>query len=481
MIFGLPTRHLTVEIIFVLGLLYIPSVHRSYATITNKASNPRNVLLIGIETLRADHVGCLGYSRDTTPTLDLLAKEGALFTNCQATSSWTLPSVMSVLTSLYPGVHKTTHFDAALPKGRVTLAQIMQENGYSTAAIVGNPLLDHSNGFSCGFDLYDDYSLQLAANFNIFSDGGMPPQSGYDRHVLSSTNEVVNRTAIGWLKKHYQESFFLFVFFYDPHYDYVPPPPYDKLFDPNYEGAIDGRNIIKEPRKNKRPSTRDLDHIKALYDGEIRYTDAEIAKLIKALRAYDILDETLVVIFGDHGDEFYEHGSTGHGPSLHRELIHVPLILRYPPQIKAKVCSGDLVSLIDIMPTILDYTELKCSAAMQGMSLRPLIDNKKETLRDFVYAEREQGGLLQAVISKDHKLIVDLRRNTRQLYCLQNDPEERANLYPSSGYAALLDTQLDNWQSENERLVSELGAGEGSSLEINEQRLRQLKALGYAQ
>ncbi|MFC1677128.1 sulfatase [Planctomycetota bacterium] len=446
-----------------------------------KYTQPKNVLLIGIETLRADHVSCLGYHRNTTPTLDKLARKGVVFSGAMATSSWTLPAVTSVFTSLYPGVHKTTGTQRRLSENITTLTEILKENNYSTAAFVSNPTLDSPCGLSKGFQLYDDFSVRLDTSLNLFENNPLDNQGNY----ISMTSEPVNRPAISWLNKNHQKPFFMFVFYYDPHYDYVPPAPFDTAFDPDYKGRIDGCGIIREPRKSTRPAQRDLDHIIALYDGEILYTDGYIAELLEKFKELEILDDTLVVVFGDHGDEFYEHGSTGHGHSLYKELIHIPLIFSWPTTIPQNKQIDAIVSQIDVMPTVLDYLGIKYDGFMQGDSLRPLIESQKEKLHNTVYAEVSihNNNHFAAAISKDNKFILDLNTDDKQLFDLNEDTNEQLNLYKERPANLIpLEADLTQWRAKNNKFANQFGGNEDSNkVEPDETRLRELKALGYLQ
>ena len=453
----------------------------SLITKTNHPDRP-NVLLIGIETLRADHVGCLGHHRNTTPTFDKLAKEGVLFSNAIATSSWTMPTNMSVFTSLYPDVHKTTTYQEKLPEARNTLAQILKENGYITAAFVSNPTLGHQYGFSKGFDLYDDFSVALDLGADLFGNNDRTGQNA--RTTL--TNEVVSRAAIGWLQKNHTKPFFMFVFYFDPHHDYIPPPPFDTVFDPDYEGSIDGRGIAYEPRKSTRPAQRDLEHIIALYDGEILYTDGYVSKLLEKFAEYGILDETLIVLFGDHGDEFYEHGSTAHAHTLYNELIHIPLIFTLPSLIPQNKRVGAMVSQVDIMPTILDYLNIEYDGFIQGRSLRPLVEGPKNNLHDVVYAEVKtpKNEALSAVITENHKFILNSSTGSKELFDLNNDPNEQNNIYESRLLAGSvpLEYQLKQWLANNEKITRQLFGNENlQKIELDENQLKQLKSLGYLQ
>ncbi len=441
-----------------------------------------NVLLIGVETLRADHVGCLGYFRDTTPAIDRLAKEGAVFSRAMATSSWTIPAVMSVMTSLYPGLHNAKDFREKTPEEITTLAEILKERGYVTVAFAGNPLLDGNYGFRQGFDLYDDFTVQLHLDLDLFAEGGMATLDAVHDAV---TNQAVHRTATSWLKANHRERFFMFVFYFDPHIDYIPPPPFDGRFDPDYDGAMDGRGLAFELLRSTRPPQRDLDHIIALYDGELAHTDGYISKLLDEFRKFGILDNTLVIVFGDHGEEFYEHGATVHGLTLYNEVIHVPLILRWPSVIPGNKKNGALVSGVDIMPTILDYLDIKYDGFMQGRSLRPLVEGKKSLMHEVVYAELNiSPRAFSAAISQGDKIILDLNSGARQIFDLNNDPYERDNL--CNEQLPLKETAIESnlriWLANNEKMSRQLLKNQdGLKIKIDESQVAGLRSLGYLQ
>lgn len=440
-----------------------------------------NVLLIGIETLRADHVGCLGYERETTPALDQLAQGGILCTRTLSTSGWTLPTVISVMTSLHPDVHRTYRHEHRLSQEVTTLAEVLKANGYTTAGFVSNPVIDGRCGLSRGFDLYDDFTVSLDSGLDIFArhEGGASIQH------LACTSELVTRAATKWLERDPDEPFFMFTFYFDPHYDYIPPVPFDTAFDPNYQGDIDGRGVNNEPRRSQRPPDRDLRHLLALYDGEIRYTDGCIAELLRAFAASDVLKNTIVVVFGDHGDEFYEHGKTAHDRTLYDEIIRVPLIFRWPGRLPADRRIDTVVSQIDIMPTLLDYLGVSYDGPVQGTSLRPLIEGTAKRLHDTVWAELNTWIHIQAVADERHKLIRNEKDDTWELYDILADPREQINLYeqPSAHEARLaMMAQWKSWKGDNRVLAENLWHGrEIETAPLEEKRLLTLRALGYAQ
>jgi arylsulfatase A-like enzyme len=398
-----------------------------------------------------------------------------------STSGWTLPSVMSVMTALYPEAHRTCTYADRLPQEVTTLAEVLRANGRATAGFISNPLVGSRYGFADGFDLYDDFTVALDAGLDLFAQHG----EIRNEQQLAGTGELATQTAVKWLERRPRQPFFLFVFYIDPHYDYLPPAPFDTMFDPNYPGDMDGRGISHEPRHSQRPADRDLQHLLALYDGEIRYTDSCVATLLHALARSSVLENTLIIVFGDHGDEFYEHGKTAHGDTLYQEIVHVPLILWGPGRLPAGRRIDAVTSLVDIMPTVLDYLDLPRTGPLQGASLRPLVEGTAERTHDTVWAERAIGAPVQAVIGERHKLIRNVRDNTWELYHLAQDPGERTNVYgqtPATDVQLALAAQWERWTRDNRALSDSLAGGKRTpAVPLTEQQLLQLKALGYAQ
>ncbi|MCX5637743.1 MAG: sulfatase, partial [Planctomycetota bacterium] len=269
-----------------------------------KSHPPANVILITISTLRADHVSCLGYKKDTTPNLDAFARENVLFRNAFATSSWMMPAHGSIFTSLYPSVHGATHIDKKLADEHCTLAEILKDNGYYCVGFCCNPRLDEEHGFAQGFDFYDDYTVSM-----ILHSLALGNEEDFDIN-RQRTNALINDAAIGWLQNNTHKPFFIFVHYYDNHWDYLPPPSYRDLYDPKYVGPIGGTEIAREPLFSNPPSDRDIEHIVALYDGEVKQTDNDLGEMLKVLKEKGLLANSIVIIMGDHGEQFYEHGHT---------------------------------------------------------------------------------------------------------------------------------------------------------------------------
>jgi arylsulfatase A-like enzyme len=326
-----------------------------------------NFILISIDSLRADHVGAYGYSRATTPHIDALAEESIVFENAVSTTSWTLPAHISMLTSRFSEAHGVTAAGDSLADSAITLPEILQENGYATAAVVSGPFLNRRFGFSQGFDIYDDETVSFA-EINDSHQGITSPLT-HERAL-----EILNHVA--------GEPFFLFLHYWDVHYDYAPPPPFDEMFDPDYSGSVSGNGFIRNDEIHRGMDPRDLEHVVALYDGEIAFTDSYLGELFAELKRLELWDNTLIVLTSDHGDEFFEHGNKGHRNTLYGELLDVPLIVKLPQQRRSGERLGNLAGIVDIAPTMLEVAGLPPLAGANGESLLNRMDGSLDRAGD---------------------------------------------------------------------------------------------------
>jgi arylsulfatase A-like enzyme len=388
---------------------------------------PRNVLVIAIDTLRSDHLHCYGYGRETSPNIDRLADEGALFENAISQAPWTLPSFGTVFTSLYPTQHGATVVDTRMRTSFPTLASILKNRGFDVAAVVNAPVFRPEFGLGRGFDHYD-----------------VPPV-GVQRRADETT-----RAALEWLDGAGDRPFFLFVHYFDPHLSYSPPAPYDTRFDPGYAGPV-GRSFdldyfgSEDPKKMHDEiaalSPADIEHIKALYDGEIAFTDSAVGALLKGLGSRRLADNTLVVILSDHGEEFLDHGGLDHGHSLYGELARVPLIFRFPGAILPHTRIERYVRLLDVTPTILDMLDIDTDSHFEGVSRKPLLRRSGEIKAagselvppDVCYSEAlRRTNSTKSVVVPPWKLIVDEEAGDTLLFNIENDPGEKRNLFGGS-------------------------------------------------
>lgn len=405
------------------GILIVVGAAVALRTLTTEA--PANIVLVSIDTLRADHLGCYGYESDTSPFLDALAKEGIRFANAFSQSSWTLPSHASLMTSQYPQVHRAETERRGLPASSRMLAETLKSAGYESAGFVTHWFVSERFGFARGFDTFESL---------------LEPE-----HL--SKAEFITGRVLRWIEKPHDRPFFLFVHYFDPHMGYEPPPPYDTLFDPDYTGSLDGKyesleKYIKSINANpKSIAPRDLAHVTALYDGEIRYTDTQLKRVYDALNDAGDLDHTLFIVTGDHGEEHNDHGSMeGHGWTLYDEIVRVPLIMRLPRRAYGGRTVDDIVESIDIAPTILDIVGIRTPDSFQGRSVLPLLSRRKAKGADgraFAISKRFES-LKASVRDSRYKLIYtgDTGPNKWgisaipgfELYDLTSDPGEQSSI-----------------------------------------------------
>jgi len=377
-----------------------------------------NVILIGADTLRADHLGCNGYGRDTTPVIDRLAQEGVLFTEAFSHVASTTPEFSTISTSKVPmshGVLCNTSRGYHLEKRHVTLAELLKNNGYITAAFTSGFSMKKSSGLTQGFDVFnDDFSVERRA-------------------------AEVNHDVFDWLEQNRDETFFLFVHYFDPHGRYRPPPPYNGLF-PYTQKEYDIERIARYQRYR---DISDPSFYIAQYDGEIKYMDAQIGLFFKKLDELGLRDDTVIIFTADHGETLDDHKWWfEHGHYVYDEQIHIPLIVWYPKLFGHRTVDT-VVTHLDIVPTVLDILGINYSRDIEGRSLMDLIRGGKRN-EDWLRSESHHGrpgirdgdefaGLRSkhfTVRSKQWKMIrVPKTTGTVfEFYNLQDDPGELNNL-----------------------------------------------------
>jgi arylsulfatase A-like enzyme/Flp pilus assembly protein TadD len=425
----------------------------------NETQNPAgptprdaNILLITLDTTRADHLSCYGevsdrrsetaattvgerrYNGAKTPHLDALASRGVRFTHATAQVPLTLPSHACIMTGAYPPVHGLRDMGGfILTKNHPTIASIVQSAGFQTAAFVGSRVLSKHFGISNGFATYvDDMSGKTAE--------GMP---GAYPELRAS---VVTDRALEWLKQNGQKKFFLWAHYYDPHAPYDPPEPYRHTYS-------------KDP-----------------YSGEIAYTDEQVGRLFDWIDQAGLSSRTLIVVIGDHGESLGEHGEMTHGVFLYDSTLHVPLIMA-GSDVPAHQVVHDQVRSIDIMPTALEFLHLSPGAEAQGVSLWPLIRGGRQVRSNYAYLEtlypRTFMGWseLRAMRTDSWKMIVAPHP---ELYNLEKDPHETDNLI----------TRHPADAGELQKMVWKI-AGEGAKQEeltsspVDSKTRQELESLGY--
>jgi len=397
--------------------------------------NDYNVLLITVDTLRADRLGAYGFTEVETPVIDRLAATGVTFEHAYSPTPLTLPSHSSLMTGTYPAFHGVRDNGGfVIPPDLDTLATVFSRNGYETAAFVGAFVLDSRWGLGGGFDTYFDQFV-------------LPKQEVVGLGAVQRTGEEVIDEALGWLQRDRTDPFFMWVHLYDPHTPYTPPEPYRSRYD--------GRPYL----------------------GEIAYTDAQLGRLLAGLDGHTRA-RTIVVLASDHGEGLDEHGEIEHGFFVYEEAIRVPLIVNAPFEQLEGLRRDEFVSLVDLMPTILEMARLPVPDAVQGESMVGLLGNEEPPWRDAVYAESYYPRLhfgwseLKTLRGERFKLIASPEP---ELFDLQADPGERVNVADQMNTAfADLSRQLTEWDAR----YSE-GAEHSASLELDEETRARLAALGY--
>lgn len=433
-----------------------------------------NVLLISIDTLNPEHLGCYGYDRNTSPEIDSLARGGILFKHAYSQSPKTSPSHMSMFTSLYPSVHKIRNWNElqgvySLDHHLITIGEIMKHAGYKTVAFTGGGNVQSSIGFDHGFDIYDNH-------------------------------DKVWTRAFEWLDQNHDDKFFLFLHTFEVHSPYLPPPPYNTMFGEPYHGEIrDSEAELDEFYKENyqtngsfpgyhrlfwdlvdRSNSEDVARVISLYDGGIRFmNDQMLGVLLNKLKEYGLDKNTLIIFTSDHGEEFLQHGDFLH-KELYDEHIHVPLIFRFPDQdFEQQQTIEQQVRTIDLFPTILDYLNLPVPVMAQGTSLLPAIQGQDLDLPAF--SERivitDLPDMKKSLRTSDWKYIWWPTKEKQELYNLIKDPGERMNVAEQeSEVAAGLHKRIIEWMKVNEQKGSTIRAYTST---FDKETVEKLKSLGY--
>lgn len=438
-----------------------------------------NILLITIESLRTDHVGCYGGKLPTTPALDALARESIVFDNAWSVTSWTLSAHASLFTGLYP-----TATNVTLPRDRLdasyrTLAELLHDHGYDTAAIVSGPYLRKSHQLDQGFSHYDESAVSPAG------------QTSTD----DITNPAMEARMAGYFDSRATQArpFFLFAYFWDPHYDYIPPPPYDTLFVPPDAKKIGlAKYDTGEGKVTRNASPAEMAYVLSQYDGEIRATDEVLGRLFDRLKKAGLWDKTVIVVTADHGEEFFDHGEKGHKNNLHVESVKVPLLIK-PAGKVAPRRDARPASLVDVYPT------LAAAAGWRGKLPphhgRSLLQAGGEDAA--VYGELTTSWYFTNKVTKQRWAennfwlsllegpyrLIGMRNPEKKmeqwaLYDVQNDPTETRPL--GAEHATRLDDmkkRLLQWQEKMVQTGKLLGKRGEADLSPDE--IERLKAIGY--
>jgi len=435
------------------------------AAFSGCSAKPRpSIVLVMIDTLRADRLGCYGFTGGLTPEIDRLAARGVLFKKVCAASSWTGPSVSSIVTGMYPdelGIHGL--FDP-LPPAADTLAERLRDAGYATGAVVSNAIISRVYGHDQGYDFFyhKSYREPRAA---AAAGGGEEKKP----RLPVFTADKVTDNALEWIAKA-RRPFFLYAHYTDPHEPYLPPAAWLDRVIGDRERV--GRDLLLDARFAHVPLTpSQLDGVRASYEAEIAFTDHEVGRLLRGLPA-----GTIVVLTGDHGEEFKEHGWFLHGHTLFEELVHIPLVFA-GPGIPRGLEVEEPASHTDITPTILDLAGKDPEGGLDGLSLAPFFRNSSELAPGrtlFSVLECPSRNIL-AARRGPWKLLVLPRKKKLFLINLDRDPAEQKPLYPRK-HEDIVSALTEALRERASRVVPTPPAGDAA---LEEQRKEQLRAIGY--
>ena len=426
----------------------------------------KNIILISLDTVRPDHLGTYGYPKDTSPTIDRLAEKGAVFNDAVAVSPWTRPSNATLLTGVYPLQHGARTFRSTLSADVPSLPELLAPAGFRCAAIVSSMLINERSGLDRGFEFF-----RYVSEWKRLPGGGKRSQDPGTR---------VTRDAIEWLDANAESRFFLFLHYYDAHSDYWAADEFQRLFASDYEGEVNGSTaqLMAVLRGERQLGEGELEHLKALYDAEIRQLDDEIRKLIEYLESEGLDRSTAILVTSDHGEEFMEHGGVLHARTYFREVIGVPLVMA-GPGVPQGWRSDVVASHVDIAPTLLALAGLPVPPSMAGLDLaRFWSSSPPPPTSRHLFAEADHSNDVpdqyRMVRSGSHKLIVDRRTGVYQFYDLAVDPAERHDV--GEKHPERVREQLAALRAfEAEQRVP------GGSLDLSSDDLEALSVLGYVE
>lgn len=504
---GLRTKHLisTVILVFVASFTYAAAGNPPVSQ--DKRSN---IILIIIDTLRADHLGCYGYEKSKTFAIDRFAQESLVFTTAYAAASWTLPSIASMLTGTFPGFHGAHRVDtqenlfssSKLSPDNITLAEVLSNHGYQTASIVSSDFLGRQFGLDQGFQYIDDLILNYFYIFHAFScieflNFFFPIQDylwskGFMGHRVA---DQINSLALKWLRNREEKTpFFLLIHYFDPHDPYIPvklgassknvPDPIHIRYGRYSANYTDVEKVlIASVINNSKPLFHDEKELLIRnYDLEIERVDQKIAAIFEELKKMNIYDSSIIIIVSDHGESFGEHNLMLHGLSLYEDNIRVPLIIKFPVSDKKTGYMNKAVSLTGLMPTILSYLNIPIPNTVQGISF---FDEREQILiaqnfRDPTWknhntTKRFDQDLISLIVGK-HKIISSIGGKS-ELFDLELDPFEKNNLFDTnSDLRNLLIEHLDqhiktlNLLQDNTKKVQ---------TDVDQATIQKLRTLGY--
>lgn len=468
-----------------------------------------NILLLVMDSVRAANLSCYGYQRPTTPNIDALAAQSTLFEQAISVGCWTLPVHASLFTGLYPLNHGVTVSKDALPENFPTLARRLKDLGYQTACFSNNAYISDATGLTQGFEVVEDIwrminprgiertkGSKLIKKLERWGPVATPAVRAIrllrrarailkaQRSRKDSGAQITNEKILAWLSQQRRQDspFFVFVNYMECHERYNPPYPYNRKFMPTRFSAW--RVAQVSPNKDEvltSPAQRradDLEIMRALYDGALNYLDDKIGELVRFIEAQGLLDDTVIVVTSDHGDSLGEHNQLGHRLTLYEQLVHVPLIIRYPARFAPGTRVSHQVQLADLFPTFLELAGAD-TAETAANGFHSLLAPPKAAERPFTVAEntapKSLDNVLARMIRTDRYKYIWKSNQQHELYDLTRDPEETSNLVATEpDVARSMIEQLEAW----ERALQDKRI-ETREADYDEATLQRLRGLGY--
>jgi arylsulfatase A-like enzyme len=449
----------------VVAVVLVVASYAAAKTAQARALPLPNFIVISLDTLRADHLGCYGYERPTSIRLDELARESVLFEWAFSPAPNTPPAHMSLFTSLYPTVHGFTGDKDKLPDRRLTLSEYLREYGYRTFATTDGGYLSGRVGFGQGFERFDDRRKGIAASAAL---------------------------ALRWLDREIRGNrFFLFLHCYDIHSPYDPPAPYRDLFaDPAYRGAFQPtaerlsqikRRLHRHPAEGHGLDAAEIAYMRDRYDEGIRYADEQVGLFIEELRRRRRLETTWLIVLSDHGEELTEHGSVLHD-KLYHTVTRIPLLVRPPGSDGLARRIPQIVELTDVMPTLLEIAGIPSKDLIQGRSLLRLLEGRHGPWKDTAFSELPWSGRRRAITTPSSQLITSLDGGEVEIYRYREDAAEQRplTLADTAPEGQQLLDRLLVWSAEQLAIAADRAAP-AVPVPLDRRTAEQLRSLGYIQ
>jgi hypothetical protein len=427
--------------------------------------SPKNIFIYLVDTLRADHMSCYGYERETTPFVDTFAEEGILFRNYLANASWTKPTVGSLLTGFYPNKHRAEDRKEKMSDEALFLSEILKPFGYTTISITTNPSITREFNFMQGVDIY-------------FSNPTRHHSSEYVNSVFASLLETNPE-----LK---QKPMFAYLHTMDPHFPYTPLKPFRKFKKVDKErDRLRLKSIIMKIYSSGL-NQDDVDYLASLYDCEILQSDHYFNVFLDSLKKHGLYDDSIIIFTADHGEQLYEHGGWNHGHSIYNEEIHIPLIIKLPKNEDAGLKPDAFVTQVDVLPTILEYIGIEPPSSIDGISIFNRMKNP--TLREEIFIKEKIDkyfftGLVTIPARRkyiyQYSDILSTDCIDSQMYDLKTDAQERNNLFT---WETLFEMKSVKYKVDcflKEMRKSSLKAEDVDFEKIDPEIVRALRALGY--